>query len=127
MSDGACEIAGKEELSNKVRHVAVVEGDGAGYDVLSFHPDGRPLYIEVKATRGPITSDFYVTPNELDFSCQHSTSYELRRLYDFDKRNGTCRFYSILGDLGMQLKLTPTEFKVSNLTVAKPDEVSGDE
>ena len=49
-------------------------------------------------------------------------NYELRRLYEFDKRNGICRFYSIHGDLGAQLQLTPTEFKVANLTVKDPNE-----
>jgi hypothetical protein len=40
--------ANRADLSAKVRHVAVEEGDGAGYDVLSYEEDGRELYVEVK-------------------------------------------------------------------------------
>jgi hypothetical protein len=36
---------GLPELAEKVRHVAEVEGDGAGYDIESY---GTRKYIEVK-------------------------------------------------------------------------------
>ncbi|HSG95583.1 MAG TPA: DUF3427 domain-containing protein, partial [Afifellaceae bacterium] len=91
--------AGREDLAAKVRHIALEEGDGAGYDVLSFFADGRPRYIEVKTTRGPVTSDFFITPNEVAFAQAHADCFELRRLYDFDNKAGTCRFYSIFGNI----------------------------
>jgi hypothetical protein len=105
---------GLAELADKVRHIAVVEGDGAGYDVLSFFLDGKPKYIEVKTTRGPITSEFYISPNEVAFSAAHADNYELRRLYEFDG-SGSTLFYSIFGKLEDQVDLTSSEYKVSNL------------
>jgi hypothetical protein len=35
-------------LAAAVRHVAVFEGDGAGYDVASFELDGSERFVEVK-------------------------------------------------------------------------------
>lgn len=107
---------GRPDLAEKVRHIALEEGDGAGYDVLSFAPDGSRLYIEVKTTKGPVTAEFFLSPVEVAFSTRHPDSFELRRLYQLDERAGTCRFFSIFGSLEAQLQLTPTEFKVSNLT-----------
>ena len=40
------------DLLKKVRWISAEEGDGAGYDILSFEPDGRELLIEVKTTNG---------------------------------------------------------------------------
>ncbi|GKY89897.1 hypothetical protein STA1M1_37660 [Sinisalibacter aestuarii] len=43
--------AGEERvLARKVRWVLEEEGDGAGYDIASFAPDGLPRLIEVKTT-----------------------------------------------------------------------------
>jgi hypothetical protein len=41
---------GRPDLAQRVRHVAAIEGDGAGYDMLSFSEDGTVKYIEVKTT-----------------------------------------------------------------------------
>jgi hypothetical protein len=114
---------GRHDLAAKIRHIAAEEGDGAGYDVLSFRPDGRPRFIEVKTTNGPITSEFFLSPNEVAFSRLHADGYELRRLYKNDNRLGAYRFFSMYGDIGAQLELTPTEFKVSNLMVDENDDV----
>jgi hypothetical protein len=45
--------AGRSDLADKIVHVAVVEGDSAGYDVRSFNADGGVRHIEVKTTAGP--------------------------------------------------------------------------
>ncbi len=107
--------AGLPALAAKVRHVAAEEGDGAGYDILSFFPDGRHRYIEVKTTRGAISSDFYLSPNEIEFARIHPENFELRRLYAYNAQNFTYCYYSVFGDLEKQFKLTPTEYKVSRL------------
>ena len=39
-------------------HVSEIEGDGAGYDIKSYTPDGKVRYIEVKTTRGAIRTPF---------------------------------------------------------------------
>lgn len=40
-------------------------GDGAGYDIASFAPDGLPRLIEVKMTNGWERTPFHITSNEL--------------------------------------------------------------
>jgi hypothetical protein len=41
------------------------DGDGAGFDVLSFEPDGRERLIEVKTTNGTAATPFFLTRNEM--------------------------------------------------------------
>lgn len=103
----------RDDLANQVRHVSVIEGDGAGYDILSFRDDGSKLYIEVKTTTGDATSDFFISSNEVAFSIQHAASYELRRIYDFDERTKTGLFFSIFGSVEGQMTLTATQFRAS--------------
>lgn len=42
--------AGRSDLAGRIRWVSQIDGDGAGYDILSFDPDGRDRLIEVKTT-----------------------------------------------------------------------------
>jgi len=44
--------AGRTDLAERIRWVSHVDGDGAGYDILSFDPDGNDRLIEVKTTNG---------------------------------------------------------------------------
>ena len=44
--------AGRDDLARKVRWVSEQDGDGAGYDIASFAPDGQVRLIEVKTTNG---------------------------------------------------------------------------
>lgn len=62
---------GVPELAEQVEHTAKIQGDGVGYDVLSFFPDGREKYIEVKSTQKVAHSSFFITNNELDFMRKH--------------------------------------------------------
>jgi hypothetical protein len=49
---------GRPDLAALIRHISIIEGDGAGYEIASFFPDGRPKFIEVKTTCGPKTRTF---------------------------------------------------------------------
>jgi hypothetical protein len=106
---------GREDLAERVQHIAIEEGDGAGYDVRSFFEDGRIKYIEVKTTAGPKTADFFISPNEVAFSEANGSQYELRRLYDYSPVANSAKFYSIFGNLSSQLHLLPTQYRVSRL------------
>jgi hypothetical protein len=44
--------AGRADLARRVRWISEEEGDGAGYDIASFRPDGQTRLIEVKTTNG---------------------------------------------------------------------------
>ena len=43
---------GRADLADKIRWVSELDGDGAGYDILSFEKDGSERYLEVKTTVG---------------------------------------------------------------------------
>jgi hypothetical protein len=58
--------ADRSDLARKVRWVAAEDGDGAGYDVLSFDPAGRERLLEVKTTNGSARTPFFLTRTECD-------------------------------------------------------------
>lgn len=68
----------------QVRRVARLDGDGLGYDILSYDRCGRELYIEVKTTAGSEESPFFITANELAMSEMFPEQYRLYRVYNFD-------------------------------------------
>ena len=70
--------------SKQVKWVSKEEGDGLGYDILSFDSKGEEIYIEVKTTVGNEKSSFYITSNELLKSEQEKERYVLYRVYNFD-------------------------------------------
>ena len=65
MSARLCGRQGRDDLARKVRWVSDEDGDGAGYDIASFAPDGRPRLIEVKTTNGWERTPFHISRNEL--------------------------------------------------------------
>ena len=83
----------RHDLADKVRHIARVEGDGAGYDILSYTPDGAVKYIEVKTTTGSLDSAFYMTSHEVAFAEQHRSQYYLYRVYECDMQRQTGKLY----------------------------------
>jgi hypothetical protein len=44
-------LAGENQLANRIEHVSNTQGDGAGFDILSFEINGKERFVEVK-TRG---------------------------------------------------------------------------
>lgn len=70
----------EKDLSDKVRHVSIKDGDGSGYDILSFFQDGKEKYIEVKSTTMSIEAPFYLSKNELGFLKEHVENYFLYRI-----------------------------------------------
>ena len=119
--------ASREDLAEQVRHVALVEGDGAGYDVKSFEPDGSEKFIEVKTTKGGEATDFLISANEVEFSTRHASRYYLYRLYEFDAASGRGRFYVRHGGLGKELsiELSPVLFRARVTSpTPKPDDVA---
>ena len=112
--------AGRDDLAEKVVHVSVVEGDGAGHDIKSFTADGQVKFIEVKSTKGTASAAFFISPNEVDFSKKNATNFYLYRLYDLDSANRSAKFYVLSGDLTNSLELRPTQF-IAEISVKKYD------
>ena len=75
--------AGRTDLAEGIRWVSHVDGDGAGYDILSFDPDGSERLIEVKTTKGWERTPFHITRNELAVAETHRDEWRLVRLWNF--------------------------------------------
>ncbi len=69
--------AGRDDLARKVRWVSEEDGDGAGYDIASFAPDGRPRLIEVKTTNGWERTPFHISRNELTVAEERRSEWSL--------------------------------------------------
>jgi hypothetical protein len=103
--------AGKINLIDRIKHISKNEGDGTGYDVLSFDSEGNRIFIEVKTTKGAKNSTFYVTRNELEKSKIESENYYVYRLYNFNEKTNKANLFIINGDL-TDLCSVPTTYKV---------------
>ena len=76
--------AGKASLADKIEWISQND-DGAGFDILSKHINGKDKYIEVKTTKLRKEAPLFFSKNEYEFSKEHETNYHLYRLYDFAK------------------------------------------
>ncbi len=56
------------------------EGDGAGYDIASFQPDGRCRLLEVKTTNSLERTPFHIMSNELAVAEANCAEWCLFRL-----------------------------------------------
>ncbi len=101
---------GHPELFQKLEWVSDTQGDGAGYDILSFESDALHRYIEVKATNGGIASSFVVSHNELEFSAEAGDQFYLYRVFQL---SGEPKLFILRGDLSSQLYLKPLDFRAS--------------
>lgn len=104
---------GRKDLADSVRHVSVLEGDGAGYDILSFDQNGLKRYIEVKATRGALNTDFFISPNELAFAKAKGAQFVIYRVYNFQLDTNSASFYEIVGDPLNSFNAIPTGYRLT--------------
>lgn len=80
--------AGRHDLASRVRWTSAEEGDGAGFDIASFNPDGGPRLVEVKTTNGWERTPFHISRNELAVAEERKSEWSLMRLYDFSASLG---------------------------------------
>ena len=102
--------AGRHDLARKVRWVSREDGDGAGYDIASFAPDGRHRLIEVKTTNGWERTPFHITRNELEVAQERRSEWCLLRLWNFSREPKAFELYP---PLEAHVALTPTTFQAS--------------
>lgn len=103
--------AGHPELALKVTATRDTISNAARYDVQSYEEDGSIRHIEVKTTTGAKNNRFHISEREVAFSEQHSDSYYLYRVYDFDKNTGQGKMYIMKGVIDRST-LTPTNYIV---------------
>lgn len=102
--------AGRDDLSRDVRWVSQEEGDGAGYDIRSYLPDGRPRLIEVKTTNGWERTPFHISRNELAVSDANRSHWCLLRLWNFSREP---RAFELHPPLQKHVSLTAMSFQAS--------------
>jgi hypothetical protein len=102
---------GRGDLAANVEHVSVTQGDGLGFDVLSYSVDGRRKYIEVKTTSLPQDAPFFMTANEVQFSRANKDEYYLYRLYGYSQSHNRAYYYVIRGNVEESLDLVPVTYR----------------
>ncbi len=98
----------KLNLADRIEQVSETQGDWVGYDIRSFNEDGSDRFIEVKTTKYGIQTPFFVTKNELGFSKENSSDYNLYRVFSFRK---TPKLFMLQGRLDMACTLDPVQFR----------------
>jgi len=100
----------RPDLARKVRWVSEEDGDGAGFDILSFEHSGTERMIEVKTTCGGSTTPFYLTRNEHGLSMERPDAFRLCRLYGFSR---TPHLFELVPPLAASVRLDPLVFTAS--------------
>jgi hypothetical protein len=101
---------GAPELAAAVRHVSVLEGDGLGYDILSFESDGRERYVEVKTTSFGERTPFFISETEVRRARSDPEKYTLLRLYDFRVEP---RLFELKGPVERHCYIDPVSYRAS--------------
>lgn len=101
---------GRKDLARKVRWVAKLDGDGAGYDILSFDPTGRERFLEVKTTGGHQTTPFFLSENERLLSEERPDAFRLVRLYGFGREP---RAFELAPPLTESVLLRPANYRAA--------------
>ncbi len=100
----------RRDLARKVRWVSQEDGDGAGYDILSFDRTGRERLIEVKTTRGTQKTPFFLTSNERSFADERPEAFRLYRVYEYGEAP---RFFKLRPPLQQAVVLEPVTYRAS--------------
>jgi Domain of unknown function (DUF3883) len=103
-------LQNRDDLSKKVKWISQEEGDGAGYDILSFDHEGNERLLEVKTTVGSDTTPFYITRNELSLSSERPEAFRLCRVFDFSMRP---QMFELTPPLDNFVHLSPLSYEAS--------------
>jgi hypothetical protein len=102
--------AGHADLARKVRWISAEDGDGAGYDVLSFTRAGAERLIEVKTTNGSARTPFFLSRNECGLAIERPSDWRIYRVHLFAK---SPRIFTIAPPLENTVKLSPETWRAS--------------
>ncbi len=104
------QLQDRVDLAKKVKWISQEEGDGAGYDILSFDHQGNERLLEVKTTVGVDTTPFYITRNELSLSSERPEAFRLCRVFDFSTHP---RMFELAPPLESLVHLSPLSYEAS--------------
>lgn len=94
-------------LANRIEHVSVTQGDGLGYDILSYDNSGRERFIEVKTTAFAKETPFFASKNEITFSSETGSQFHLYRFFEFRK---SPRLFTLPGGIEEYCDLDPISY-----------------
>jgi hypothetical protein len=100
----------RPDLARKVRWIAAEDGDGAGYDILSFDLAGRERLLEVKTTNGSSRPPFFLTRNERALATERPADWSIYRVHLFAKEP---RIFTIVPPLENAINLRPDTWRAS--------------
>jgi hypothetical protein len=100
----------RPDLARGVRWVAREEGDGAGYDVLSFDDSSQPRLIEVKTTNGSARTPFYLSRNECEIASEKPDAWRIYRVHLFASEP---RIFTVAPPLDRALRLRTEVWRAS--------------
>ena len=106
----ALKVAGRDDLARKVRWVSEEDGDGAGYAIASFTPDGQERLIKVKTTNGWERTPFDISRNELAITKERQSEWCRFRLWNFSREP---KAFELHPPLDAPASLTATGFQAS--------------
>lgn len=105
---------GAKQYADRVEHISLTRGDGAGFDILSFDGDGRERFIEVKTTAYVAETPFFITPNEVSFSSEQAEKFHLYRLFAFRDK---ARMFTLPGAVAANCLLDPVSYRATILAI----------
>jgi hypothetical protein len=100
----------RSDLASKIRWISEEDGDGAGYDILSFDAKGKERLLEVKTTVGSEITPFYITRNELSLSSERPDAFRLCRVFEFSSQP---RMFELVPPLEKLVHLSPLSYEAS--------------
>ncbi len=112
--------AGCIRLARQIEHVSVTQGDGLGFDILSFEPGGEDRLIEVKTTGFGKETPFFVSRNELSVSESKDVAYHPYGVFTY-RRNP--RLFMLNGALSSVCRLSPTQY-VAHVHLGQPKDAT---
>jgi hypothetical protein len=100
--------AGRADLAGRIRWISVEEGDGAGYDILSFDQGGDERLLEVKTTNGSALTPFFLSRNESQLASERPSDWRIYRVHLFARDP---HIFTIAPPLEKSLRLTPESWR----------------
>ncbi len=100
--------SGHEHLAERVRWVSHEDGDGAGYDILSFDTTGSERLLKVKTTCGAERTPFYISRNELALSEERPHAFRLVRVHQFANDP---KIFELTAPLASHVSLEPVSYQ----------------
>lgn len=86
-----------------------IAGNVERFDILSFDENGSEKYIEVKTTKGGLSTAFHISEGEIKFSHDYGDKYYLYRLYNFNEKTKKVNLKIIKGPIERKY-LEPTNY-----------------